>query len=258
MSGYPIIFVGAGPGDPELVTVKGQRALEGADLVLYAGSLVNQEVLNWAPGRARLVDTSGMTLEEIVEEMIRGHRSGQRVVRLHSGDPSIYGAVHEQFHRLDSEGIPFEVIPGVTAALAAAASLARELTVPEVSQTVVITRVPGRTPVPEKESLASLGSHNATMAIYLSVSQIRRVCEELAVHYGHDTPVVVAYRVSWPEEKIIQGTLEDISHKVEEAGIGRQALILVGDALGPASSLGDKRSRLYHRGFTHGYRDGGT
>ncbi len=254
MSLFPVTFIGAGPGDPELITVKGQKALQKADLVLYAGSLVSNALLTWAENASQTIDTSPLTLEDIVQRMVQGYRAGQRVVRVHSGDPALYGAVHEQFQRLDREGVPYEVVPGVTAAFATAASMARELTLPEIAQTVILTRAAGRTPVPEGESLASLAAHRATMAIYLSIKQIRKVTEELSTSYGPDTPVVVAYRVSWPEEKIIHGTLQDICEKVEEAGITRQALILVGDALNPAEDLKGKRSRLYHHDFRHGFR----
>jgi|UniRef100_A0A7C5AMC0 precorrin-4/cobalt-precorrin-4 C11-methyltransferase len=251
----PVIFLGAGPGDPELITVKGQKALARADLVLYAGSLVPPAVLTWVREGAELVDTAPLTLEDIVSRLIEGHRAGRRVVRLHSGDPGLYSALQEQLELLEKEGVPFQVIPGVTAAAAAAAVLRQELTLPEVSQTVIYTRASGRTPVPPRENLASLAAVGATMIIYLSVHLVEQVAGELASAYGPEAPVVVAYRVSWPEEKIIRGTLRDIAGRVREAGVTRQALIMVGPALAAWEKRLAARSRLYDPGFSHGFRN---
>uniref|UniRef100_A0A7V4LD29 Precorrin-4 C(11)-methyltransferase n=1 Tax=Desulfobacca acetoxidans TaxID=60893 RepID=A0A7V4LD29_9BACT len=251
----PIIFIGAGPGDPELITVKGMKALSRAEVVLYAGSLVSPAVVAWAPLEAERVDTAPLTLEDIVARLIAAHRAGKRVVRLHSGDTSLFSALQEQLELLDQEGIPFEVIPGVTAAAAAAAALAQELTLPEVSQTVILTRAAGRTPVPEGENLPSLAAHGATLVIYLSIRLLEQVAAELAEHYGPEAPVVVAYRVSWPEARFIRGTLRDIAARVRDAGISRQALIMVGPALAAWEGRLKARSRLYDKTFAHGWRD---
>jgi precorrin-4/cobalt-precorrin-4 C11-methyltransferase len=252
---YPIIFVGAGPGDPELITVKGMKALARAEVLLYAGSLVSPAVLTWAPPDAERVDTAPLALEEIVARLIAAHRAGKRVVRVHSGDPSLYGAIQEQLELLEKEDIPFQVIPGVTAAMAAAAALAQELTLPEVTQTVILTRAAGRTPVPERENLRSLAEHRSTLVIYLSTGLLERVASELAEVYGPEAPVVVAYRVSWPDQHFIRGTLTDIAAQVKEAGITRQALIIVGPALAAWEGRLKAKSRLYDRTFTHGWRD---
>jgi len=249
---HPIIFVGAGPGDPELITVKGKRAIEEADIVVYAGSLVAPEMLKWANPRAQKYDSSGMTLEETHRVLAQGYHNGHRVVRLHSGDPSLYGAIYEQMVKLAADDIPYEVVPGVSAVFAAAAKLKRELTVPEVSQTLIITRKAGRTPVPERESLASLAAHRTTIALYLSVANIDEVVNDLLTAYSPDTPVVVAYRVSWPDEQFVFGTLENIAQEVKKLGIRRQALILTGPAFSDTSK--EKRSKLYDKKFSHGFR----
>jgi precorrin-4/cobalt-precorrin-4 C11-methyltransferase len=252
----PVIFLGAGPGDPELITIKGQRALKQADLVLYAGSLVSPGILRWVGPAAELVDTAGLNLGEILDRIIAGHRKGKKVVRLHSGDPALYGAIQEQLEGLEREGIPCIVIPGVTAAFAAAAALAQELTLPEVTQTVIFTRAAGRTPVPAPEALPELARHGATLVIYLSIKLIDQVVAELTPAYGPETPVVVAYRVSWPDQRLIRGTLATIADLVRESGIERQALILVGPALAIREGGLKARSRLYDQGFSHGFRGG--
>lgn len=248
----PVYFVGAGPGDPDLITVKGRRLIEEANRIIYAGSLVPGELLGFVRSGAMLIDSSSLTLEETHALIVEGYRKNELVVRLHSGDPSLYGAIHEQMALLDLEGIPYEVIPGVSAVFAAAARLKRELTVPGVSQTLILTRVAGKTPVPEEESLKSLAAHRTTLAVYLSVQHIERLTEELSESYPQDTPVVVAYRVGWPDENFIHGTLEDISQKVKNAGITRQALILVGKVFGERDTT--KRSLLYDGNFSHGFR----
>jgi len=254
---YPVIFLGAGPGDPELITVKGQRALAQADLVLHAGSLVAEAVLGWANPGAELIDTAPLSLKQILEKIMQAQEAGKRVVRLHSGDPALFSAMQEQLELLAKEGIPCQVIPGVTAAAAAAAALAQELTPPEVTQTVILTRAPGRTPVPEREALRDLARHGATMVIYLSVQLIDQVVSELKEAYASETPAVVAYRVSWPDQQIIRGHLADIAAKVKQAGIKRQALILVGPALAAKKGL-QARSKLYDPSFSHGFRSGST
>lgn len=250
-------FIGAGPGDPELITVKGARLLGESDLVVYAGSLVDRELVRaHAPG-AEVYDSSSMTLEETTATMAEAVLAGKRVVRLHTGDPSIYGAIQEQMEELDRLGIAYEVIPGVTSAFAAAAALRQELTLPEVSQTVIITRLAGRTPVPERESLAEIARIGATLVIYLSVSMIDRVVEELLKGaYTPDTPAAVVCRASWPDEQVVEGTLADIAARVQEAGIGKQALILVGDVLRARQEGLKAKSLLYDREFTHGCRKG--
>lgn len=249
---HPVYFVGAGPGDPELITVKGKQLMEKADLVVYAGSLVSQGLLGWIRPGAELIDSASLTLEQTHGFLVDGYKRRLRVIRLHSGDPCLYGAIHEQMALLDREGIPYEVVPGVSAVFATAAALKRELTIPEVSQTLIITRKGGKTPVPPEESLASLASHRATMALYLSVNAIEDVVDELSLFYPETTPVVVAHRVSWQDEKFFTGTLRDIAQKVKSAGITRQALILVGEAFGPRPFK--KRSRLYDATFSHGFR----
>jgi len=249
---HPVVFVGAGPGDPELITLKGQRALARADLILYTGSLIPPELLIHARPGAEIVDTASLDLEDIVGRLIAAYQAGRRAVRLHTGDPSLYSAIHEQIVLLRQHQVPFQVIPGVTAGAAAAAALAQELTIPEVTQTVIYTRAAGRTPVPEAETLDKLAVHRATLVIYLSAQLIETVVENLLPHYGPQTPAVVVYRASWPDEKVIRGELSTITTKVREAGINRQALILVGPALAPEETL---RSRLYDKSFSHGYRE---
>lgn len=253
---HPVLFVGSGPGDPELITVKGQRALAAADMVVYAGSLVSPAVLAWAAPGAELIDSAPLNLEEIVGHLLRGYRAGWKVVRLHSGDPALFGALQEQLALLDQEGVPYEIIPGVTAAFAAAAALKRELTLPEVTQTVILTRAAGRTPVPAREALNRLAQHGATLAIYLSAHLAEEVARELAQGYPPETPVAIAYRVSWPEERLLTCTLAELPATLAAAGITKQALILVGPALGPKAP--GAASRLYDPGFSHGRRPGGT
>ncbi len=253
---HPVIFLGAGPGDPELITVKGQKALAEADVVLYAGSLVSPAVLGWARPAAELIDTAPLNLEQIVAGLIKAHRAGRRALRVHSGDTALFSAIQEQLEILEREQIPCLVIPGVTAAAAAAAALAQELTLPEVTQTLILTRAPGRTPVPEREALGELARHGASMVIYLSIKLIDRVVAELSAAYGPETPAVVAYRVSWPDQQLIRGTLADIGAKVKEAGIERQALILVGPALAARQGPLKAVSKLYDQTFAHGFRPG--
>lgn len=250
---YPVAIVGAGPGDVELITLKGRRLLDEADCIVYAGSLVNKELL--AGCRADIFDSQGMNLEEIVEVMAAAWRQGKRVVRLHTGDPSIFGAIKEQMQALDGLGISCYVVPGVSSAFGAAAALKAELTLPEVSQTVIITRQEGRTPVPELEKLHLLASHQATMLIFLSVSMIGTVVGELtAGGYPPHTPVAVVEKATWDDEQCISGTLADIAAKVEAAGIRKTALICVGEVFGDAAL--HAVSKLYDRSFSHGTRKG--
>jgi len=247
----PVYFVGAGPGDPELITVKGRRLLEAADLVVYAGSLVPRALVEGLA--AELHDSAPLDLGQIVALMAEGWRAGKRVVRLHTGDPSIYGAIKEQMAALAAQGIPYRLVPGVSSVFAAAAALEAELTLPEVSQTVIITRRAGRTPVPAGEELASLARHQATMLILLSIGMIGQVAAELRQGgYPGDTPVAVVEKVSWPGERIIRGNLDDIAGKVQAAGIAKTAIIAVGRVFAelPPSAL----SKLYDKNFAHGCR----
>ena len=245
-----IYFVGAGPGDPELLTLKGRRLLDTADLVVYAGSLVNPALLDGI--RAECHDSAGLDLAGIMNLMIPASRAGKLVVRLHTGDPAMYGAIREQMQRLDQEAIPYSVIPGVSSAFAAAAALRRELTVPEQTQTVILTRQAGRTPVPEAEALPKLAAIGASMCIFLSVGMMAQVVADLlAGGYAASTPVAVVEKASWPDERIVRGTLENIAALVAEAGIRKTAMILVGPALDDASQAA---SRLYAEDFSHGCR----
>ncbi len=247
----PVYFVGAGPGDPDLLTLKGRRLLDQADLIIFAGSLVNPALLTGV--RAEIHDSAALTLQEIVALMIDAHRQGRRVVRLHTGDPAIFGAIREQMVKLDSEGIPYEVVPGVSSMAAAAAALKAELTLPELSQTVIITRQAGRTPVPEGENLASLASHQATMMIFLSAGLITQVVTDLlAGGYPASTPVAVVAKASWPEEQIIRGDLASIGQRVKEAGIIKTAIIAVGRVFGHGEL--QAVSKLYDAEFAHGFR----
>ncbi len=249
----PVYFVGAGPGDPELITVRGKCLLAEAHLVVYTGSLVPKALLRGL--RAEVHDSAGLDLDRILDLMIAAFRAGKKVVRLHTGDPAIFGALNEQIAALAREAIPFRVVPGVSSVTAAAASLATQLTLPEISQTVIVTRRAGRTPMPEKEDLISLAGHQATMLILLSIRMIDQVVEELlAGGYPADTPVAVVEKVSWPEERQLRGTLATITGQVKAAGINRTAIIVVGRVLtqAPPPAL----SRLYDTTFSHAFRQG--
>lgn len=248
-----IHFVGAGPGDPELITVKGQRLLAEADLVIYTGSLVPKTLI--AGLKAEVHDSAGLNLDEVLALMIPAFQAGRKVVRLHTGDPAIYGAINEQIAELVEQDIPFKVIPGVSSATATAAALSTQLTLPEVSQTIIITRRAGRTPMPEKEDLVSLATHQATMLILLSVNMIDDVVHDLLEGgYPQETPVAVVEKVSWPEERQLRGTLATIAQQVAEAGITRTAIIAVGEVLADAPP--PALSKLYDKHFSHGYRAG--
>ena len=248
-----ITFVGAGPGDPELLTIKGKRAIDSADVIIYAGSLVNPAVLGDAKESAKIYNSAEMNLDEVLEVMKDAESKGLNTARVHTGDPSIYGAIREQIDRLDEMGIESKVIPGVSSAFATAAALKKEYTLPDVSQTVIFTRMEGRTPMPEGESIAELASHHATMVIFLSVGFMDKLTEQLIEGgYSEDTPVAVVYKASWPEQEIVIGTLSNIASKVREAGITKTALTVVGDFLGDEYSL----SKLYDKAFTTEYRKG--
>ena len=242
-------FIGAGPGAPDLLTLRGRDLIAAAPVVLYAGSLVPAEVVAFAPPDARVLDTAPMTLDEIVQEMADAHVAGLDVARVHSGDPSLYGAIAEQMRRLDARSIPYDVTPGVPAYAAAAAALGRELTLPDVSQTVILTRTAMQaSAMPPGEELSALGAARATLAIHLSIRNLAQVCRDLAPHYGADCPVAVVYRASWPDELVLRGTLADIRDKVRAAKITRTALIIVGRVLGDAAF---SDSKLYDPGHAH-------
>jgi precorrin-4/cobalt-precorrin-4 C11-methyltransferase len=247
-------FIGAGPGAPDLITVRGLNLIRRCPVVLYAGSLVPPEVVAEAPAGARVVDTAPLHLDQIVAEIQEADAAGLDVARVHSGDPSLYGAIAEQMRRLDALAIAYDVTPGVPAYAAAAAALSAELTLPDVSQTIILTRTAVRSsPMPAGEDLATLGASGATLAIHLSVNNLAHVVDQLTPLYGADCPVVVAYRVSWPDQALVRGTLADIRAKVKAAGLTRTALILVGRVLGGARF---PDSRLYAADHTHVLRPG--
>lgn len=250
--GMRVHFVGAGPGDPELLTLRAERLLRTCRICIYAGSLVSPGVLALIPAEAQKHDSAALSLEAVINICREARDRGIDVVRLHSGDPSIYGATREQMNALDALGIPYDVCPGVSSFQAAAASLCTELTAPEVSQTIILTRTAGRTPLPAEQELDRIARTRATLCIFLSVGKIAEVADTLAVHYGLDCPAAVVFRASWPDERIIRGTLADIAVKTEAAQIRSTAMIVVGKALGrdiPAS-------KLYDASFSHGFREG--
>lgn len=243
-------FIGAGPGDPDLITVRGLRLIQSCPVCLYAGSLVPEQIVAAAPEGARVIDTAPMTLDDIIEEIKKAHEEGLDVARVHSGDPSIYGATAEQMRRLDALGIGYDVTPGVPAFAAAAAALKAELTIPEVAQTVIVTRTAMQSSaMPNNEDLDTLGKSGATLAIHLSIRNLREIERQLTPHYGADCPVIVAYRVGWPDETFIRGTLSTIAAEVRKAKITRTALIFVGHALKPGEDFRD--SALYDADHVH-------
>ena len=248
-----VIFIGAGPGDPELLTIKASKVIAKADVIIFAGSLVNPEVLSGAKEGAQIYNSAQMNLDEIVQMMEESTSEGKLVARVHTGDPAIYGAIAEQIQYLKSKNIPYQIIPGVSSLFASAAALEAELTQPEVSQTVIITRPSGRTPKPEREAIFRLAEHQATMCIFLGVHMIGKVVSELLTFYDPGTPVAVVQKASWDDEKIVRGTLEDIVDQVQDAGITKTALIVVGDVLGTGRVT---PSKLYDAHFTHEYREG--
>jgi precorrin-4/cobalt-precorrin-4 C11-methyltransferase len=241
-----VYFIGAGPGAPELLTIKGKRIIERADVIIYADSLVNPAVCSCAKKEAEIYRSAPLSLDQITEVITNAVRQGKLVARLQSGDPSIYGAIQEQMAVLDEKGIEYEVIPGVSSLFAAAATLKTELTIPELSQTVIITRMEGKTPVPGLENLKSLAMHRATMAIFLSASLVENVVAELLDGgYPGETPAAVVYRASWKGEIAVRATLRSLAEQVKALGIRKQALILVGDFLNPKRR--GIRSKLYNR-----------
>ncbi|PCI24933.1 MAG: precorrin-4 C(11)-methyltransferase [SAR324 cluster bacterium] len=246
-----VYFIGAGPGDVDLITVKGRRFLETADIVIYAGSLVWVEHLKFCKSSCQHYNSASMTMEDVVAVMLEAEEKGLMVVRLHTGDPTIYGAIREQMVELDKAGITYEIIPGVSSFTASCAAIKREFTLPGVSQTVIVTRMEGRTPVPKEEDLELLASHKCSMAIFLSVQNIDKVVAKLVAGYGSkDVPVAVVYKATWPEEQVVKGTLGDIAEKVKVADIKNFSQILVGGFI-----EGDfERSQLYHPQFSHAFR----
>jgi precorrin-4/cobalt-precorrin-4 C11-methyltransferase len=245
-----VFFVGAGPGDPELMTVKGRRLLEGADTVVYAGSLMPDELLAVAKPGSRWHNTAKMALPEFMPILVEAAKRGEQVVRLASGDPAIYGAMGEMTEWLAREGVEYEVVPGVSSFLAAAAALGRELTVPDVAQSIILTRTEGRTKMPEGEALVDMAKHRTTLVIFLSTQVMRMIVDELLTAYPPTTPVAVVHRVSWPDQRIVRGTLETITQQTLEAKINMTAIVIVGDAL---EAKGHK-SKLYDETFSHMFR----
>ena len=248
-----ISIVGAGSGAADLITVRGARLLGQADVIVYAGSLVNPQLLSYAKEGCEIHNSAKMTLEEVVDVMAKAHFLGKNVVRLHTGDPSIYGAIREQMDALRQKNIPFEVVPGVSSFCGAAAALQAEYTLPGVSQTVIITRAAGRTPVPEKENIRSLAAHRATMAIFLSAGLLEQLTEDLVEGgYPPETPAAIVYKATWPDEKVCICQVNTLAETAQKEGINKTALILVGDFLGQQYD----RSLLYHPNFTTGFREG--
>lgn len=244
-------FVGAGSGAVDLITVRGKNLLEKADIIIYAGSLVNPELLNYAKSDAKIYNSAKMNLDEVIEVMKQG--DAKSIVRLHTGDPCIYGAIREQMDKLSSLGIEYDVCPGVSSFCGAAAALKAEYTLPDVSQTVIITRMEGRTPVPEKEKIHRLAQHGATMVIFLSTGLLKELSEELIKGgYSIDTPAAIVYKATWPDEKVIRCTVGTLYEKAQENNVKKTALITIGDFLGGDYSL----SKLYDKTFTTEYRKG--
>lgn len=245
-----VYFIGAGPGDPRLITLKGKEAIEKADIILYAGSLVNEGILEYAINAIEIHNSAPLNLEEISDIFRKAKERGFNVARIHSGDPSIFGAIHEQMKLLDAMEIPYEVIPGISSFQAASAALCLELTLPEICQTITLTRVAGKTPVPEKENLEEIIKTRPTLILFLSISHLGEIVETLKKGYPPSTPVAIVYKVSWPEEEIIMGTLEDILERLDKRKFTRSALILVGEVLTKKGGA----SLLYDKGFNHSCR----
>ncbi len=246
-----IYFIGAGPGAPDLITLRGAELLRRAGMIVYAGSLVNPALLDYAPRGCEVYDSALMTLDEVMEKLLDGERRGLTTVRLHTGDPSLYGAIREQMDRLRAEGVEFSVVPGVSSFCAAAAAIPAEYTLPGVSQTLIISRMEGRTPVPAREGIRSLAAHGASMVLFLSSAMLKELASELiAGGYPPETPAALVYKASWPDERVLRGPLASIPAMAEEAGISKTALVLVGGFLGDEYDL----SRLYDASFSHGCR----
>ena len=247
-----VIFMGAGPGDPELITVKAANVLKKADVIIYAGSLVNPDVLSIAKDDAKIYDSANMDLDEIIKVIKEASSENKIIARVHTGDPAIYGAIAEQINQLKELNIEYNIIPGVSSLFGTAAALESQLTLPEVSQTIIITRPEGRTPKPSKEAIRKLATHNATMCIFLGVHMIEDVMAELMVEYNKDTPAAVVKKATWPDQEVIRGTISTIANKVKEANITKTAMIVVGDVLDQQSG---EQSKLYDPKFAHMYRE---
>lgn len=246
-----VTFIGAGPGDVELITIKGYKAIKNADLIIYAGSLVNEKILDYKKEGAEVYNSATLNLNEIIEIIEKAIAKNKEVARVHTGDPSIYGAIGEQIRELKKRNIPYTIIPGVSSVFGTASVLEAELTLPEISQSVIITRPEGRTPKPKDESLKSFAAHHATMCIFLGVGMIESVVEELLEEYSENTPVAVVKKATWPDQEIIRGRLKNIVKKVKDANISKTAMIIVGDVLDPGEFT---PSKLYDKDFKHEYR----
>ncbi|NDI35508.1 precorrin-4 C(11)-methyltransferase [Chengkuizengella sediminis] len=252
-----IYIVGAGPGDPDLITVKGLKLLQQADVVLYTDSLVNEELTTKAKSEAEVIKSSGMALDEMVDLMVKKVKQGKMLVRLHTGDPAMFGATMEQMALLKKEGVECEIIPGVSSVFASAAAVGAELTIPELTQTLILTRAEGRTPVPELEQLKDLASHHSTIALFLSATLTKKVTKEfIEAGWSEQTPVAVVQRATWPDQKIVRTTIENLDKDMRENGIRAHAMILAGWALDPNIHEKEYRSKLYDKEFTHGFRKG--
>ena len=246
-----LYFIGAGSGDPELLTVKGKRIIDSSDVIIYTGSLVNKELFTDIKEGAKLINSAPLNLDEVLEIIFDSNSKGLNIARVHTGDPSMYGAVREQMAALDKAGIEYEVIPGVSSVFAGAAAIKREFTLPGVTQTLILTRMAGRTPVPESEDIENLAKIQASMAIFLSIANIDKLVKKLMTSYPKETPAAVVYKASWPEQKIIISTLENIADKVKEANINKTAIIYVGRFLADEFEL----SKLYDKCFGHEFRE---
>lgn len=254
-----VYIVGAGPGDPELITLKGKRIIEQADLILYTDSLVNEKLLAQVKDGAIIQKSAGMDLQTIVATMVKAVREGKSVARVHTGDPAVYGAIFEQIAMLQEQGIEVEIVPGVSSVFAAAAVVGAELTIPDLTQTVILTRVEGRTPVPDREQLRKLASYHCTIALFLSATLTKRITSELMeAGWSAETPVVIVYKATWPEQKIVRTTVGKLDEAMRQTGIRSQAMILAGWALDPFLYQRKEvhRSKLYDKTFTHGFRQG--
>lgn len=246
-----VYIIGAGPGDPKLITVRGAELIEQCPVVLYTGSLVSKAVIARADKNALVLDSASMDLDEIMDVFIKAKTDNHNVARVHTGDPSIFGSTAEQMRRMQKEGIEYEIIPGVSSFVASAAVLGKELTLPELSQTVIISRCEGRTPVPDKEKLSMLAEHQSTLVLFLSVVMMDKIVDELSPHYGKDCPVAVVQRATWPNQLIVRGTLDDIADKAKQAKIKSTAIIIVSRVL---TSMDFADSKLYSPEFSHGFR----
>ncbi|RFU64522.1 precorrin-4 C(11)-methyltransferase [Peribacillus saganii] len=254
-----LYIIGAGPGAPDLITVRGLKLIQEADVILYADSLVNEELMNEGKPSAEIIKTAGMHLEEMVSLMVDRVKEGKKVVRVHTGDPAVYGAIMEQISLLKAANVEVEIVPGVSSVFASAAAVGAELTIPDLTQTVILTRAEGRTPVPEREKLKALASHHCTIALFLSATLTKKVVKELIeANWSPETPVAVVYKASWPDEKIVHSTLQNLDEDMKRNGIRKQAMILAGWALDATIHEKEYRSKLYDKAFTHGFRKGVT